>query len=162
MKPKMKDERLVQERSLTDAEKEKKEEIVKSMKKKYESFQDRYGDRAKSVMYATATKLAKREGFEYDFIEEDFIAEAMGTYSVAVMKMMRGKEQQTRIKVRANSESEAIAKAKKTNKITDAWEAIEVDTPLPSQKNKKPSNYGAGVGVAQANPGGWRSGRNHK
>ena len=72
MKPKMKDERLVQERSLTDAEKDKKEEIVKSMKKKYESFQDRYGDRAKSVMYATATKLAKREGFEYDFIEEDF------------------------------------------------------------------------------------------
>ena len=86
----------------------------------------------------------------------------MGTYSVAVMKMMRGKKQQTRIKVRANSESEAIAKAKKTNKITDAWEAIEVDTPLPSQKNKKPSNYGAGVDVAQANPGGWRSGRKHK
>jgi len=80
MKPKMKDERLVQERSLTDAEKEKKEEIVKSMKKKYESFQDRYGDRAKSVMYATATKLAKREGFEYDFIEEDFINEAMKPY----------------------------------------------------------------------------------
>jgi hypothetical protein len=80
MKPKIKDERLVQERSLTDTEKEKKEKIVKSMKKKYEGFETRYGDRAKSVMYATATKLAKREGFEYDFIEEDFIDEAMKPY----------------------------------------------------------------------------------
>lgn len=80
MKPSMKDERMVQEKTLTDTEKKKKEEIVKSMKKKYESFQNRYGDNAKSVMYATATKLAKREGFEYDFIEEDFIDEAMKPY----------------------------------------------------------------------------------
>lgn len=80
MKPSIKDERMVQEKTLTDTEKKKKEEIVKSMKKKYESFQNRYGDNAKSVMYATATKLAKREGFEYDFIEEDFIDEAMKPY----------------------------------------------------------------------------------
>lgn len=49
------------ERSLTDDEKAKAEKIVKGMKKEKAGFQDRYGDKAKSVMYATATKLAKEE-----------------------------------------------------------------------------------------------------
>ena len=48
------------ERALTKSEEEKKEEIVKSMKKDKKGFRDRYGDDAKSVMYATATKIAKR------------------------------------------------------------------------------------------------------
>jgi hypothetical protein len=52
---------LAQERTLTAAETEKKEEIVKSMKKGLSGFKDRYGDRAKEVMYATATKNAKGE-----------------------------------------------------------------------------------------------------
>jgi len=49
------------ERKLTDAETDKKEEIVKSMKKGLSGFKDRYGKDAKSVMYATATKQAKGE-----------------------------------------------------------------------------------------------------
>mgnify|MGYP000733049031 CR=1 FL=1 len=49
----------VEERSLTEPEMKKKEEIVKSMKKGLSGFKDRYGDRAKEVMYATATKQAK-------------------------------------------------------------------------------------------------------
>ena len=49
------------ERKLTDAETDKKEEIVKSMKKGVSGFKDRYGDRAKEVMYATATARAKGE-----------------------------------------------------------------------------------------------------
>jgi hypothetical protein len=52
---------LAQERTLTSAENDKKEEIVKSMKKGLAGFKDRYGDRAKSVMYATATANAKGE-----------------------------------------------------------------------------------------------------
>ena len=48
------------ERALTKSEEEKKEEIVKSMKDKKGNFKKRYGDDAKSVMYATATKIAKR------------------------------------------------------------------------------------------------------
>ena len=51
----------LEERSLTTAETNKKEEIVKSMKKNMAGFKDRYGDRAKSVMYATATKQAKKD-----------------------------------------------------------------------------------------------------
>ena len=47
------------EKTLTKPEKEKKEEIVKSMKKKGDF--SKYGDDAKSVMYATATKIAKKK-----------------------------------------------------------------------------------------------------
>lgn len=48
------------ERTLSSGETNKKEEIVKSMKKNLSGFKQRYGDRAKEVMYATATKMAKK------------------------------------------------------------------------------------------------------
>jgi len=51
---------LDEERHLTSAEKEKREKIVKSMKKGIAGFKDRYGERAKNVMYATATKQAMK------------------------------------------------------------------------------------------------------
>jgi hypothetical protein len=51
----------IEERSLTEPEMKKKEEIVMSMKKKMPGFKERYGDRAKNVMYATATKIAKKD-----------------------------------------------------------------------------------------------------
>jgi hypothetical protein len=51
----------LEERSLTEPETKKKEEIVKSMKKGISGFKERYGKDAKSVMYATATKQAKGE-----------------------------------------------------------------------------------------------------
>lgn len=46
---------------MTDAQKKKREEIVKSMKDKTADFKDRYGDRWKDVMYATATKQAMQD-----------------------------------------------------------------------------------------------------
>jgi hypothetical protein len=61
---KMKNEEYVNEKTMTSTEKKKKEEIVKSMKKDVSGFKNRYGDRAKDVMYATATKMAmKKESF---------------------------------------------------------------------------------------------------
>jgi hypothetical protein len=51
----------VEERTLTPGETAEKERIVKSMKKGLAGFKSRYGDRAKSVMYATATKQAMKE-----------------------------------------------------------------------------------------------------
>jgi len=51
----------LEERSMTEPEMKKKEEIVKSMKKGISGFKDRYGDRAKEVMYATATKQAMKD-----------------------------------------------------------------------------------------------------
>ena len=56
-----KEEVELDERSLSEPEMKKKEEIVMSMKKKMPGFKERYGDRAKEVMYATATKMAKKD-----------------------------------------------------------------------------------------------------
>jgi hypothetical protein len=50
----------IDEKTLTSAETKKKEEIVKSMKKKSGDFEKRYPGRGKEVMYATATKMAKK------------------------------------------------------------------------------------------------------
>ena len=52
---------LAQERTLTPTETDKKEEIVKSMKKGLSGFKERYGSRANDVMYATATARTKGE-----------------------------------------------------------------------------------------------------
>ena len=56
----------IMEKKLTKAEKEKKEEVVKSMKKDKSDFKKRYGEKGEEVMHATATKIAKKkaEGVE--------------------------------------------------------------------------------------------------
>jgi len=61
----------VNEAKMTDAQMDKREKIVMAMKPKMQGFKDRYGDDAKSVMYATATKQAMKEEIEeYDYIFE--------------------------------------------------------------------------------------------
>lgn len=52
-------EETVLERQLDPTEKAEKERIVKGMKKSAAGFKERYGKRAKEVMYATATERAK-------------------------------------------------------------------------------------------------------
>lgn len=49
---------------MSKAQMTKREEIVKSMKKNFGDFKKRYGEDAKSVMYATATKQAMEEEVE--------------------------------------------------------------------------------------------------
>jgi hypothetical protein len=51
----------LEERKMTDAEMDKREKIVLSLKKKKKDFKDRYGDDGDSVMYATATKMAMKK-----------------------------------------------------------------------------------------------------
>ena len=53
-------EAMLSERELTKGEENKKEKYVKGMKKNKGDFEKRYGDDAKAVMYATATKMAKK------------------------------------------------------------------------------------------------------
>jgi len=50
----------IDEKTLTKMEMKKREEIVKSMKDKSADFEKRYPGRGKEVMYATATKMAKK------------------------------------------------------------------------------------------------------
>ena len=49
------------EKTMTDSQMDKREKIVMAMKPKMQGFKDRYGDDAKSVMYATATKQAMKD-----------------------------------------------------------------------------------------------------
>ena len=50
----------IDEKTLSKMEMSKREEIVKSMKDKASDFEKRYPGRGKEVMYATATKMAKK------------------------------------------------------------------------------------------------------
>jgi hypothetical protein len=56
-----KDEKEMKEAKMSDADMAERERIVKGMKKNLSGFKARYGDRAKEVMYATATKQAMKE-----------------------------------------------------------------------------------------------------
>lgn len=51
----------IDERALTDVEDAKKENVVMAMKGKASKFKEKYGDRWKNVLYATATKIAKEK-----------------------------------------------------------------------------------------------------
>jgi hypothetical protein len=51
----------LQERKLSPKEEGKREKYVKGMKKVKGDFKNRYGDKGEEVMYATATKMAKKE-----------------------------------------------------------------------------------------------------
>ncbi len=51
---------MMREEELSKAEKNKKEEVVTGMKENEEDFKARYGKNWKSVMYATATNIAKK------------------------------------------------------------------------------------------------------
>ena len=63
-KTKSKDKQMklpLKEKHMTDGQMEKREKIVMAMKPKMKGFKDRYGDDAKNVMYATATKMAMKK-----------------------------------------------------------------------------------------------------
>ena len=53
-------EEEIEEKKLTEPEKKEKEKIVKGMKKNKDDFEKRYPGRGEEVMYATATKMAKK------------------------------------------------------------------------------------------------------
>jgi hypothetical protein len=88
------------EKTLTDSETEKKEEIVKSMKSNKADFEKRYPGRGKEVMYATATKMAKKIAEQMD--DEPAVStpavdnkkEMMDVKKLANLKMLQQKKQQ--------------------------------------------------------------------
>ena len=97
-------EGTVSEAEMTDAQKEKREVIVKELKKKMSEFKDRYGDKATDVMYATATKMAMKDDSEdedEDELEEGYYKEGVlsdlekivKTKSIGQVKFKDGKKQ---------------------------------------------------------------------
>ena len=88
------------EKTLTKMEMKKREEIVKSMKDKASDFEKRYPGRGKEVMYATATKMAKKMVEQILPTEEpssnpilDKKKEMMDKQRLANLKMMQMKKQ---------------------------------------------------------------------
>ena len=61
-----KEEFQLDEKTLTDAETKEKERLVKSMKSNKANFEKRYPGRGEEVMYATATKMAKKIAEQMD------------------------------------------------------------------------------------------------
>jgi hypothetical protein len=53
-------ELILMEKSMTDAQLKKREDLVKGMKKDFKDFQKRYGMRAKDVIFGTATNMAMK------------------------------------------------------------------------------------------------------
>ena len=112
----------VQEGTMTDAQKEKREVIVKELKKKMSEFKDRYGDKATDVMYATATKMAMKDESEEDedeleegYYKEDVLKDLemiVKKKSVGDVKFSDGKKQ----KVDLTTASMIVSMVKQLNK----------------------------------------------
>jgi hypothetical protein len=103
-----KEELELDERTLDTAETGEKERLVKGMKKSAADFKKRYGERAKSVMYATATKMAKKH---MDTSKSD------RRYAVEETSMEENADLENR-KVGPRKPSQ-IAKREKLNKLID-------------------------------------------
>ena len=70
------------ERKMTSSEKDKKEKYVKGMKKVKGDFTKRYGKDGKSVMYATATKMAMKKEEAFDEAKYEKGASTYGKASI--------------------------------------------------------------------------------
>ena len=90
----------LEERKMTDGEKEEREEIVKKLKPKLQSFKDRYGADAEKVMYATATKQAMEE-VELDEIASTMYGIVKGTQEKGKV-VFKGSKRTALKKLRAN------------------------------------------------------------
>jgi hypothetical protein len=97
-----KEEFQLDEKTLTDAETKEKERLVKSMKSNKADFEKRYPGRGEEVMYATATKMAKKIAEQMN--DEPSIAtatppidnkkEMIDAKKLANLKMLQQKKQQ--------------------------------------------------------------------
>lgn len=85
-------EETILEAGMTDSQMKKREEIVKSMKDKTSDFKDRYGDKWKEVMYATATKQAMQESVELGESVIDDLKKIVSTKSASSVKFEDGQK----------------------------------------------------------------------
>ena len=103
----------IQEKTLTPAESKKKEEIVKSMKKDKAGFKERYGKKARSVMYATATKTAKKVAEETEQLDE-LSVEKMRSYRNKAFDQLK----------KNHSKKEKIDTSKNANKFWNRYDGV--------------------------------------
>lgn len=116
------------EKTLTSAESKKREEIVKSMKKSFSGFKQRYGERAKDVMYATATARAK------DVAEQ--APQVTGSTATAnKIKQLKAQQSLLQKQQQLEKQKEALAKTNKT--VGEEVETIDELNRLEREQGKK-------------------------
>jgi len=105
----------VAERKMTTPEKKKKEDYVKGMKKDKKGFTKRYGKDAKSVMYATATKMAMRKEGAYVTEGPFTTGAALTAAGLATWKLLQGLNTTNQMKKSIETDGTKLNTIKKAN-----------------------------------------------
>ena len=117
----------VSEESMTDAQKKKREKYVLAMKDKMPEFKKKYGDRAKEVMYATATKMAMKEEVE-QINEKQGSKEHLARLLAMLDKAKPGSADHSQIRGAISSMfGDKHIPAKHRNVKTDMYEEADLD-----------------------------------
>ena len=103
------------ERTMTTPEKKKKEDYVKGMKKDKKGFTKRYGKDAKSVMYATATKMAMRKEGAYVTEGPFTTGAALTAAGLATWKLLQGLNTTNQMKKSIETDGTKLNTIKKAN-----------------------------------------------
>lgn len=120
-------ERLAEE-EMTDAQMKKREEIVKGMKDRKAEFKAKYGDKAKSVMYATATKMAMKESAELAEQKTPFVV--VDTADDNKVVGMASDERNAKMIISSSERPPMSIKDKSTLKIVKTRKKQNVGRPL--------------------------------
>ena len=139
------------ERPLSQDEEGDKERIVKGMKKDTKGFKNRYGDDYKSVMYATATKLAKEETEtiggvtvmqDYDETIQFREYETVDIITPEPMKGVRTEEMEPKKEPTSNMDDKKSAEASK--KVDQKQKRVAMMKKIVLQKKLQAVRSGAG------------------
>lgn len=123
---------------MSDEVEDKKEEIVKAMKKEKSEFQKRYGDKWKEVMYATATKSAKKVDEDYEDMKDDTLKRGAKIYN----KVASNSQQPERARNDSQGKLDAIrAEYKKRMELRKQGKLKEEDDPTDSPNPQSPKNH---------------------
>jgi hypothetical protein len=101
---------------MSPSQKAKKEKIVLSMKGKEKEFKAKYGDRWEKVMHATATKLAMKEDFNVDDLEESVDVKKKTTDTLA--GRVEGGHENDHLPIKIKLKAESVDRLDELNKDT--------------------------------------------
>ena len=154
-----KEEVEINEKILTDAETKKKEELVKSMKSQSADFEKRYPGRGKEVMYATATKMAKK--IAEQMTDEPAVStpavdnkkEMIDVKKLANLKMLQQKKQQIdrqKLQMQRTGKLPLEASYQPEGNVIDELNRVERETGI-NTKTGRPTQTGGNPEIAARN-----------
>ena len=154
-----KEEVEINEKTLTTAETKEKERIVKSMKSQSADFEKRYPGRGKEVMYATATKMAKK--IAEQMTDEPAVStpvvdnkkEMMDVKKLANLKMLQQKKQQIdrqKLQMQRTGKLPLEASYQPEGNVIDELNRAERETGI-NTKTGRPTQTGGNSKIAARN-----------